>query len=314
MSAAAVVIRPLVERDLDAADRIFRLAFGTFVGLPDPLAFAGDSDWVRARWRAAPALALAAELDGELVGSNLATCWGSVGFFGPLTVRPDLWDRGIARQLLDATLPLFDAAGVRQVGLFTFSNSPKHLALYQRYGFWPRFLTAVMTGPPDGSSGPSLRWSQCSPDERRRLCDAARALTDALHPGLDMAREIAAVEAQHLGDVVALPAGRGLEGFAVCHCGPGTEAGSGVCYVKFGAVRPGAHAPERFALLLDACAALARDRGLAHLVAGVNTGRLSAYRELLARGMRIDILGVSMQRGGDPAYDHPDSFVLDDWR
>jgi hypothetical protein len=30
--------------------------------------------------------------------------------------------------------------------------------------------------------------------------------------------------------------------------------------------------------------------------------------------MRIAILGVSMQRGGDPAYDHPDSFVVDDWR
>jgi hypothetical protein len=30
--------------------------------------------------------------------------------------------------------------------------------------------------------------------------------------------------------------------------------------------------------------------------------------------MRIDILGVSMQRGGDPAYDHPDGFVIDDLR
>ena len=29
-------------------------------------------------------------------------------------------------------------------GLYTFAQSPKHIALYQRYGFWPRFLTAVM--------------------------------------------------------------------------------------------------------------------------------------------------------------------------
>ena len=38
----------LREEDLPAADRIFRLAFGTRLGLPDPLAFSGDADWVAA--------------------------------------------------------------------------------------------------------------------------------------------------------------------------------------------------------------------------------------------------------------------------
>ena len=37
-------IRPLEERDLAEADRILRLAFGTFLGLPDPLKMFGDSD------------------------------------------------------------------------------------------------------------------------------------------------------------------------------------------------------------------------------------------------------------------------------
>ena len=316
--SAAVTIRPLREDDLDAADRIFRLAFGTYVGLPDPLVFAGDSDWVRTRWRAEPSAALAAERDGELVGSSFVAQWGSVGFLGPLTVRPDLWDRGIGARLLDATMPLFDTTGVRQVGLFTFSNSPKHVALYQRFGFWPHFLTAILegptAGPTDGPPATARPWSAHSSDERARLLGDARALTDAIHPGLDLTREIRAVESQSLGDVVAVPGAGGLDGLAICHCGAGSEAGSGACYVKFGAVLPGAHAPERFGRLLDACAALARERGLERLIVGVNTARRSAYRELLARGMRIDVLGVSMQRGGDPAYDHADSFVLDDWR
>ncbi len=314
--STSVVVRALREADLDAADRIFRLAFGTFLGLPDPLQFAGDSDWTRTRWRADPTLAIAAELDGELVGTNFVARWGSVGFFGPLTVRPDRWNAGIAHRLLEATLPLFDAGGVRQVGLFTFSNSPKHLVLYQRFGFWPRFLTVVLEGAVAGPACEFVCWSRLAEPERVRLGAAARALTDAVHPGLDVTREIVAVGAQGLGDVVALPAGASdrLDGVAGCHCGAGSEAGGDACYVKFGAVRPGPHAPERFAALLDACAALARERGVSRLVAGVNTARRSAYRELLARGMRIDILGVSMQRGGDPAYDHPDSFVLDDWR
>jgi GNAT superfamily N-acetyltransferase len=144
-----VTIRPLLERDLAAADRIFRLAFGTFLRLPDPLQFAGDSDWVRSRWLADASTALAAELDGEVAGSNFVTGWGSVGFFGPLSVRPDLWDRGVARSLLDATMPLFERAGVVHAGLFTFADSMKHLAVYQRFGFWPRFQTVVFAGTPD---------------------------------------------------------------------------------------------------------------------------------------------------------------------
>jgi len=308
----AIAIRPLRESELAAADQIFRLAFGTFVRMPDPLAFAGDSRWVHGRWRADPAASVAAELDGEVVGSNFATYWGSVGFFGPLTVRPDLWDKGIARRLLEATLPLFERAGVRHVGLYTFPDSPKHLAVYQRFGFWPRFLTAVLEGAPDGPACEALRWSQLAPDERRRLLAAARVLTNAVHPGLDVTREIRALADQGLGDVVALGTLDALDGLAICHCGAGSEAGSGACYVKFGAVRPGD--TDRFTALVDACATLARDRRLERLVAGVNTARRTAYRQLLARGMRTDLLGVSMHRGDEPVYDHPDALVIDDWR
>src|SRR5437763_16809540 len=84
---------------------------GTFLGLPDPMAFMGDADFVATRWRADPSGAIAAERDGELVGSNLATRWGSFGFFGPLSVRPDLWDRGIARRALERTMEIFAGCG-----------------------------------------------------------------------------------------------------------------------------------------------------------------------------------------------------------
>src|SRR5512135_1135654 len=138
-------VRLLKESDLPLADRIFRLAFGTFTGLPDPLQWAGDIDKVRSRWLAEPTAAFGAEADGVLVGSNFVTGWGSVGFFGPLTVHPDFWDRGVAQQLLEPTLALFDTWNCRHTGLYTFSHSPKHLGLYQKFGFWPRDLTAIMT-------------------------------------------------------------------------------------------------------------------------------------------------------------------------
>src|SRR5438045_1506547 len=96
-----ISVRPLQEGDLPVADRLMQLAFGTFLGLPEPTTFMGDTDYVRTRWRAAPDAAFGAEVSGELVGSNFATSWGCLGFFGPLTVRPDLWDQGVGRRLIE---------------------------------------------------------------------------------------------------------------------------------------------------------------------------------------------------------------------
>ena len=59
------------------------------------------------------------------------------------------------------------------------------------------------------------------------------------------------MQAQGLGETVLLHDGQDLVGFAVCHCGPGTEAGNQKCYVKFAAVKPGAVAEARFDQLLD---------------------------------------------------------------
>ena len=44
-------VRCLQESELPAADHIMRLAFGTFLGLPEPTSFMGDADFVHTRWR-----------------------------------------------------------------------------------------------------------------------------------------------------------------------------------------------------------------------------------------------------------------------
>jgi hypothetical protein len=80
------------EGDLAEVDRIFRVAFGTFLGLPQPEQFAADTGAIVSRWRTDPESTFVAEVDGKIAGSNFATIWGSFGFFGPLTVRPDLCD------------------------------------------------------------------------------------------------------------------------------------------------------------------------------------------------------------------------------
>ena len=310
-------VRALEESDLERADEVFRLAFGTHLGMPDPLSFAGDADPVRTRWRMFPDAAFAAEEDGALLGTIFGARWGSVAFFGPLTVAPPAWNRGVARSLLDPMMERFASWNVRHAGLYTFSNSPKHLGLYQRYGFQPRFLTALMQRPveADGPGDATLLLSRLTASERERVLAECRAVTDALYDGLDLAAEIESVRNQDLGDTVLVAGAGGLAGFAICHVGAGSEAGSGRCYVKFAAVSPTANdGAAVLAELLDASERFAAERGATQVETGVSTAREEAYGVLLDRGYRAGSLGVTMHRPNEPGYSRPGLFVLDDWR
>lgn len=310
-----VTVRPLAERDLPEAQRIIRDAFGTFLGAPDLEKFRFPP-YAHTRFGAENVVSFAAERDGELLGSNFATNWGSIGFFGPLSTRPDRWDGGIGQLLVAPVCDAFESWGVRHAGLFTFAQSPKHVGLYGKFGFHPRFLTAIMAAPAQltGKTG-SSRYSELPDGQRADVETATRELADELYAGLDLRAEIRTVFARNLGDTVLVWDGDSrLAGFAICHLGPASEAGEGVCFVKFGAVRRGPGGADRFAALLDACAGLAIAAGMTTVVAGVNTAREEAFRQMLARGFRTHIQGVTMHRPNEPGYSRPGLFVLDDWR
>jgi GNAT superfamily N-acetyltransferase len=301
-------VRPLAEADLAAADRIFRLAFGSFIGLKDPLTFRGDAEMVRTRWRSDPQAAFGAYRDGELVGSSIVARWGSFGVFGPISVRPDSWDGGIARRLLEPAIAQLERWNVRQCGLFTFAQSPKHVALYQKFGFWPQTLTCVMAKEALKGGAPFDVQNDLA------LVNDAAALTTGIYSGLDAGREIKAVIEHKLGDIVVARDRGELQAFALCHIGKGSEAGSGAAFVKFAAVRPGPSAPGIFRQLVAACEALAVARGATRLVAGINTARRDAYRILIDCGFRAFFNGIAMQRPDEMGFNRPDCFVMDDWR
>jgi hypothetical protein len=310
-------VRPLVDSDLLAAQRIVRTAFGTFMGAPDLDNFWTDFDYVYGRHGAEHVASFAIDEDGRLAGTNFATRWGSVGFFGPLSIRPDLWNRGFAQPLVAAACGAFERWQVSQAGLFTFAHSPKHVHLYGKFGFYPRFLTAIMSAParPRELSEAASRYSALPPAERAATEAAARELCDALYEGLDLSGEIHAVAALGLGDTLLLRDGSSrLAGFAVCHWGPASEAGADCLFIKFGAVRSGAGAAGRFGALLDAAGTLAASVGMGRVTAGVNLAREEAYAQMAAQGFRTGFQGVAMHRGNEPGYCRPGLYVLDDWR
>lgn len=304
----------MLQGDLEAADRAHRLAFGTFFGLPEPGKFRGDGEVVRTRWATDPGTALVAEFDGQVVGSALGMDWGSVFIVGPVTVHPDHWSRGIGRALMPPLLDLVAARPVTLAALFTHPASTKHIRLYESYGFTAQFLTGVFSKPvaADAATGAVRLYSSSSADQQIAALAACRAVSDSVYPGLDLSREIRAVAAQRLGDTVLLERDGTILGFALCHIGPGTEAGGGRLFVKFAAVRP--NAAEDFAALLTRCEALAAAKGVQRVIAGVNSGRRAAYTLLQSRGYRADLNGIAMHRPDEPGYNRPDVFVIDDWR
>ena len=311
-----VQIGPLRQNELEEAGRIVRLAFGTFLGVPNPLEFMGDRDFITPRWRSRNTTLLAARESGKLIGLNVATLWGSFGFFGPLTVLPEYWNRGVAQQLLAGTMKVFDRWGVRHTGLFTFAHSPKHVALYQKFGYWPGYLTAIMKRTPEtpsrkpakGVKAPRLL-SSLTRGKREQAIAACAKLTNKINRGLDLGDEIRAVLAQHIGDAT-LVEGRGtLDAFAVMMQGAGSEGGEKTCYVKFGAATSG----ERFDCLLDAIEAFALAHG-AEVEAGVSTACGDAFQRMRSRGYRPVTLGVAMQRPHGQGFNRHGAFVLGDWR
>jgi len=320
MPANTIKISPLKEHELEEADRILRLAFGTFLGLPNPLDFMGDRNFMTPRWHSTHTKVIAARDNGRLVGSNVATRWGSFGFFGPLTVLPEYWNRGVAQQLLESTMTIFDKWGVQRTGLFTFPHSAKHVGLYQKFGYWPGYLTAIMTCTPKAGSTPQPKRAEASVllsalprAQREKAIQACAELTHKIDKGLDLTGEIHAALAQRTGEVVLTYTRSTLDGFAICLIGPGSEGGEKTCYIKFGAARGSAGAGERFDKLLDACDTFASSRG-ATIEAGVNLAREDAYRRMRSHGYRTAMNGVAMQRPHAAGFNRSDAYVIDDWR
>jgi hypothetical protein len=190
------------------------------------------------------------------------------------------------------------------------------VALYQKFGFHARYLTAIMSAPAVRAQTMTSwsRYSSLSDAEKKEALRASREVTDTLYPGLDLSEEIRAVHAQNIGDTVLVQGGNGLVAFAVCHYGPRSEAGADACFIKFGAVRVTPSAEQDYLRLLDSCEALAATVGMPNLLAGANLARHEAYQHLISRGFRTQIQGVTMHRRNDPGYNRPGVYVIDDWR
>jgi GNAT superfamily N-acetyltransferase len=320
MITTKIDVRPLTKEDLAGAERIVRLAFGTKLGHPDPENWNRGTS-LKGRLLSEPSGVFGAFDGTELIGAVFAIAWGSFGFFGPLVVHPKFWNNGVAQRLLEPVMDFFKMNDVQHRALFTFADSTLHIGLYQKYGFWPRFLTGVLkkdlatqNGHEKGHNFTVQLLSKFNDIQKLQFLDHAGVLTSTIFDGLNVSKEITAVDRLSIGDTIILQRGDDLYGFAVCHTGIGSETELGSCYIKFAAVRSGSEAQAAFTSLLSAASDYAVSQKAQTLLAGTNLARSDAFRTMRTLGFTPINFGVAMHSPNEPAYDRPDVFIIDDWR
>ncbi len=324
-----IKIRRVRKGDLSKVRDVMEQAFGDFferqVGTRPRQVF-GGAQYVHHRWLMEPwGCFVAEEGDGKIVGAAVAVMWGTIGLVGPMAVLTNYQNQDIGQQLLTACQEFFDENKATLQGVCTYPYSPKHLILYQKFGYRPKGLVVITGKPLDRreivhatrNAKPGLairRYSTLEEAKKKQAMQKIRRMTNAFWRGMDVGKEVEIVDGLTLGDTLLLEKGREVIGFAVCHLPPNSEAPHGCAYVKFLAIDPRQKKPEHLHALLGAVEEMAGAAQLQRVVAPAYTYYWTAYQTLLERGYHVDFTMVRMKRGKQEDYEDPSDLVLDDWR
>jgi N-acetylglutamate synthase-like GNAT family acetyltransferase len=324
-----IKIRRVRKGDLSKVRDVMEQAFGDFferqVGTRPRQVF-GGAQYVHHRWLMEPwGCFVAEEGDGKIVGAAVAVMWGTIGLVGPMAVLTNYQNQDIGQQLLTACQEFFDENKATLQGVCTYPYSPKHLILYQKFGYRPKGLVVITGKPLDRreivhatrNAKPGLairRYSTLEEAKKKQAMQKIRRMTNAFWRGMDLGKEVEIVDGLTLGDTLLLEKGREVIGFAVCHLPPNSEAPHGCAYVKFLAIDPRQKKPEHLHALLGAVEEMAGAAQLQRVVAPAYTYYWTAYQTLLERGYHVDFTMVRMKRGKQEDYEDPSDLVLDDWR
>ena len=323
-----VQIRRVRKTDLSRVRDVMEQAFGDFLerqlGTRPRQAF-GGAQYVHHRWLMEPWGCFVAEEDAtKIVGAALGVAWGSVGLVGPVAVLTHYQNQTIGQQLIRAVEGFFEENKVTLQGAVTYPTSPKHLALFHKFGYKPKALTALMTRGLDRSRAAGARparwpltvrrYSALEEAKKKTALGRLHRIAGAVCRGMDLAKEAEIVEGLALGDTLLLERGSDVIGFAICHVPGVSEAPTGALYVKFLAIDPKHRRPEHLEHFVGALEDFALEQGLARVILPVYLRYWLAYSTLARCGYQVDVTMVRLQKGKQEDYEDPADLVLDDWR
>jgi len=327
-----VQIRRVRKGDLSKVKDVFEQSFGDFLerqlGTRPRQAFNG-AQYVHHRWLMEPWGCFVAEEDNaKIVGAALAVTWGTVGVVGPVAVLTHYHNQSIAQQLLRAVQEFFDENKATLHGGVTYPTSAKHLALYHKFGYKPKSLTAVMSrsldrpGSRPGVVKPPVakgtltvrRFSTLEETKKKAALTRFHKITNGVCRGLELAKEVEIVDGLALGDTLLLERGAELIGFAIYHSPGVSEAPTGALYVKYLAIDPRHRKVEHLEQFVTAIEELAQEQGLPRVILPVYLRYWLAYSTLVKCGYQADFTMVRLQKGKPEDYEDAADLVLDDWR
>jgi len=257
---------------------------------------------------------------GEVVGALYSATWGTIGWLGPLAVAPSAQRLGIGQQLLDACLHRWEGQGVRLGGLDSGPASVAQQYLYGKAGFRADWLSVGLRkavaelAPPQPLRFPVVAFSGLALKERQARLAEARALTEAIYPGLDWSREIGQAFQLGLGESWLAADGSHTVGVAVVHAWPHGETRPGEAKLKLLALDPARGNAAHFHALAQTVEQYAAERQLASVVTRVCTRARGGYWTLIAeRGYAPYAPKARLKRGARADYEPPDGYYLDEW-
>lgn len=100
---------------------------------------------------------VAAEVDGEIVGSNFLQMSDPIAGVGPITVKPGTQAKGIGRRLMEAVMEEAGRRGISRVRLQQEAINTASMSLYTKLGFDWRDSCSEMRPAPAPHADPSVR-------------------------------------------------------------------------------------------------------------------------------------------------------------
>ena len=159
-----IELRPLRTADTDRAAEIIFEAFGGIAkqhNFPPDMPVMDIPRGLLGAFTTHPSVfAVAAEVDGKLVGLNFLDCRTPVGGVGPICVDPATQAKGVGRRLMQAVIDEGKRRGLGSVRLCQDAFNTCSMSLYASLGFGATEPLALVRGTPKdqlSSSGGTVR-------------------------------------------------------------------------------------------------------------------------------------------------------------
>jgi Acetyltransferase (GNAT) family len=139
-----------------------------------------------------------AESGGQILGSNCLDERSTIAGVGPITIDPDVQNKGAGRTLMEAVLARSVERGFKGARLLQAAFHNRSLSLYTKLGFDTREPISAMQGPAIKASTPGYRVRparMADLEECNRLCrsvhghDRSGELRDAIEQGTAVVAE-----------------------------------------------------------------------------------------------------------------------------